>query len=95
MVYKKFVKFGCTPAVLIEQELRAFEAYNIPFVCSMCEGNESENNDINNMDFDVFSGNDIFLDIDVGKHIQTILDSPTIPGLSFAHVNVKGMSRDG
>ena len=95
MVYKKFVMFGCTPAVLIEQELRAFEAYNIPFVCSMCEGNESENNDINNMDFDVFSGNDIFLDIGVGKHIQTILDSPTIPGLSFAHVNVKGMSRDG
>ena len=44
------------------------------FMCSICERNGSDNNDINNKDFNVFSGNNIiFLNIYVGKHIQTIL----------------------
>ena len=64
------VMFGCTPAVSIKQELRAFEAYGIHFMCSMCEGNESDNNDINNMDFNIFCGNDIFLNIDVNIYKQ-------------------------
>jgi len=59
----------------------------------MGEVKESDNNNINNIDRNVFSGNYRFLNIDVCKDIglQTILHPTTVTGISFALINVKGV----
>ena len=55
-----------------QQELCAFETYDIPFMCSRCEWEVNYTNDVNNIECDVFNGSDkysiIGIDADTQKY---------------------------
>ncbi len=57
-------------------------------MCPKCEWN---NNDLQDIEFDVFNGRDGYSNVDIDIHTQHVSQPPTPSGLSFAHINVKGM----
>ena len=75
------------------QELQTFEELDIPFLCSRCEWGENNPLDI---EFDVFDGSEINLDLSIDDiDIQPILEPPSTSGLSIAHININGIDVEG
>ncbi len=75
-----------------QQELSAYETFDIPFTCPRCEWDKNDLKDIN---FDVFNGSNRYSNISIDSDLQTVLDPPTSTGFSFAHINVNGIDVDG
>ena len=63
-------------------------------MCSRCEWEENYKNDINNIECDVFNGSNRYTVIGRDADTLTILDPPTVSGLSFAHI-VNGIDVEG
>ncbi len=73
-------------------ELETFEQLDISFMCPQCEWSE---NDLNNIDFDVFNNSGVQVNINVDIDFDPVLDPPSTAGLSFAHLNVNGLDVEG
>ncbi len=65
---------------------------NIPFLCPQCEW---DGTDLFNVDFDVFNGSYINVNLDIAFDTETMIDPPTTTRLSFVHLNVNWLDVEG
>ncbi len=61
-------------------------------MCPQCEWSED---DVNDIDFDVFNNSGVQANINMDIDFDPVLDPPSSGGLSFAHLNVNGLDVEG